>query len=442
MTDRRRRVHFGIDYGTSNSKIVVRDFAAAGGERAHVVLQRNSERLSSSVAVVGDEILFGRRPTGQAKALEGATWYESIKMRAAGDIVGRAERYFRGYVVPCPPGLRAVDLAALTVWWLLGEANQGAEQMVHRRKGEVLAPGMTMGIPMGFFTNLRLRSAFVGIARVAWILFKQGQRLRDGRIRLSEARDLLSEAWGTVQKEPTSDEEVRLWVRSEAEAALWWAFNSPQVASGPYCKVDVGAGTTNSSVFRIVPGKKKMAFFGAASVPTGMDAVDEALAKWTQMETSEMRTLRGREEQLLSGRGASPACHGVFSDIQKALAEAWRQNGSLIRHAPLEQRAWLRDPKLFVLGGGSLVGQVREAVSQRPAGLVGRFPVVTLESLPDVRLNGRLVPRHALPFVLVAYGLSVLAPPIPTVETPNEVPPMPESAPTLRQLSHEDIYAK
>lgn len=442
MTTQRRRVHFGIDYGTSNSKIVVRDFAAAGGERAHVVLRANVERLSSSIAVVNDEMFFGWRPATKAKALQNATWYESVKMRAAAECVAQPGKFFRGPATPYPSGLRAADLAALTVWWLIGQAYEEAEAVVRCRQDETLAPGMTMGIPMGFFTDAPLRKAFVEIARVAWVLFRHHGRLKDSRIKLDPARGRLTEAWRIVEEDPTPDDDVRLWVRTEAEAALWWAFRSPQVAAGPYCKVDVGAGTTSSSVFRIVGGKETMAFFGAASVPTGMDAVDEALCTWKEMDPGQIRTLRGQEEQMLTTSGALLTCQSVFDGMREALAVAWRQNGALIRGAIFEQRAWPRDARMFLLGGGSLVDQVKKAVSQRPAGLEGQFPVIRLDSPPDLRLNGRPVPQHSLPFVLVAYGLSMLAPPIPVVDTPDQVPPMPKSGPTIARLSHEDIYAR
>jgi hypothetical protein len=301
---------------------------------------------------------------------------------------------------------------------------------------------MTMGIPMGFFTDATLCKTFVRIARVAWVLFKSQGRLKDGRIKLDAARECLAEAWRAVEEDPTPGDEVRLWVRTEAEAALWWAFRSPQVSAGPYCKVDVGAGTTSSSVFRIVGGKEKMAFFGAASVPTGMDAVDEALCAWKGMDAQEMRTLRGQEEQMLTAGGALLACRPAFDGMREALGLAWRQNGALIRGAIFEQRAWQRQAGVFLLGGGSLVDGVRQAVRQRPAGLEGEFPVIRLESPPDLRLNGRPVPQQSLPFVLVAYGLSMLAPPIPMVETPDQALPMPKSGTTIARLSHEDIYAK
>jgi hypothetical protein len=97
---------------------------------------------------------------------------------------------------------------------------------------------------------------------------------------------------------------------------------------------------------------------------------------------------------------------------------------------------------VFLLGGGSLVDEVRKAMSQRPAALEGSFPVIRLESPPDLRLSGRAVSQQSLPFVLVAYGLSMLAPPIPMVETPDQVPPMPKTGTTIARLDHEDIYAR
>lgn len=448
---RRRRIHFGIDYGTSNSKIVVRDFEAAGGERAYVVVQDGSERLSSSLALVGNEILFGFRRTNRHPVLERATWYESLKMRTAGEIRGDETAYCHGTPPPLPPGFSAQDLAALGIWWLITEASRTAETLVRRRGGEVLAPGMTVGIPMSFYRDARLRAAFIEIARVGWFLFRHGSRLERGRVNVNYAKQWVADAYQSVRSDPIPDDEVRFWIRSEAEAALWWAFRSPQVPDGPYAKVDIGAGTTNASVFRIVPGypegveegpavKLKMAFFGAESKPVGMDAVDETLARLRGWEASRITELRGREDSLLQERDAQQACRATFRGMHEALCEAWRQNWRLIKRAHFEKQAWTNGCKLFLIGGGSLVRTARELVSAMPLNAGKRLPVVNLESPPDLRLEGRPVSRQALPFVLVPYGLSVLAPPIPMVETPDEVPPMPPTEPTVLQLNHEDIY--
>ena len=55
----KRRVHLGIDYGTSTSKIVLRDYGARGGEAAFVVLRDGSFRIPSRVCVTANELIFG-----------------------------------------------------------------------------------------------------------------------------------------------------------------------------------------------------------------------------------------------------------------------------------------------------------------------------------------------------------------------------------------------
>jgi len=364
MTTKRRRVHFGIDYGTSNSKLVIRDFAAADDGRAHVALDDGSERFSSSVALVGNDILFGFRRTNRHRILDRATWYESLKMYVAGEIKHDERAYYHGPVFTLPSGLSSQDLAALTVWWLIGEASLAAKAIIRHRRMKCCS-WMTIGIPMSFYTDTDLRRAFVAIARVGWSLFRARGLINARRLSIGQAQQYLRDAHADVMSDPISDEEARYWVRSEAEAALWWAFRSPQISDGPYAKIDIGAGTTNASVFRIVvgrsegveegpAGKLKMAFFGASSTPIGMDAVDEALAHWQGSDPSKTMALRGREDGLLEDEGAQRACRPAFRAMHEALTAAWKQNWALIRHARFEKEAWARDSRLFLLGGGAL----------------------------------------------------------------------------------------
>ena len=84
---------------------------------------------------------------------------------------------------------------------------------------------------------------------------------------------------------------------------------SPAVPAHRYVKIDVGAGTTNVSYFTIREAfnpeadswKKqsdRLTFFGAASVPHGMDGIDAALA--TEMgEPETMLSVRGFEDRFL-----------------------------------------------------------------------------------------------------------------------------------------------
>lgn len=104
---------------------------------------------------------------------------------------------------------------------------------------------------MSFYDDADLRVVFLEIARVAWEISRVLSATE--RVSFSEARRALGLGSEIVQKlGDLPADETRNWVRSEAEAALWWPFQSPSVSEGPYAQIDIGAGTTNLAIFRIV----------------------------------------------------------------------------------------------------------------------------------------------------------------------------------------------
>lgn len=82
----KRRVHLGIDYGTSASKIVFRDYGAPGGEVAVVVLRYGSFRIPSRVCVTSSELVFGDK----WKEREECAIFESVKMQTAAAVSGKS----------------------------------------------------------------------------------------------------------------------------------------------------------------------------------------------------------------------------------------------------------------------------------------------------------------------------------------------------------------
>ncbi len=439
----RRRIHLGIDYGTSTSKIVIRDYGAPGGERATVLTEAGSFRFSSSVALLGDRLILGYSPTGTSDAQ--ARMFESLKMRVAAEVKGDSERYCYAPLEKLPERLTAADLATLTIARLI---NKGARAST-ARWGAELALGMTLGVPMSFFTDLALRGTFLRIARAAWRLWR-ADAIGGDSILVAEARHCLDEAYASVDAAAVPDNQVRDWIRSEAEAAMWWAFQSPSVPAGPYAKVDIGAGTTNASVFRIVDGyadgrwiKEKLAFFGAYSHALGMDAVDEALAKWKGVPPERRLQLRGSEDDLLQDSRALQACQEPIKGIRQAFSDAWRLGFEKYRGSRAEVKQWMEGARVFIIGGGSLAKALRTAIEKHPQDSGTRLLVSGVECPPDLEVPGaRAVPPDALPFLTVAYGLSNLGLAIPEVRTPDEVLPLPRAEDRRRQLDHEDIYAK
>ena len=353
----KRRLHLGIDYGTSTSKIVFRDYGARGEEKAYLVLRNGEFRIPSRVCATATDLIFG----DGSRTDSDCDIYHSIKMRAAAEASEDPSLYF-GLQNAIPVGLTASDFAALTLWFLISEGHRAIKTYLGGSL-EGVAVGMTMGVPMSFFANQRLRNTFLQIARLGWILYRN-EGLLEASCSIDRAARLLPK-YIDHSATPIPEFEMRDWIRSEAEAAMWWPFQSPAIAPGPYAKVDIGAGTTHASLYRIFDDhhgvKRGLAFFGAVSVAHGMDAVDRAIADYQQLG-GDCFALRGLEEAILkSDAKARGALIPVKDDIYEAYRKAWIETYQKIGSSISEVRAW-HDHRIFVIGGGSLVSLLVEHV--------------------------------------------------------------------------------
>jgi len=402
-----------------------------------VVLRDGSFRIPSRVCVSATEFLFG----DEHKTTVECDICQSVKMIVAAEITQDPKYYF-GPTIGMPDGFSAADLAALTVWFLISEGHRAIETYSDRQM-EGVSIGMTMGVPMSFFRDSQLRSAFLNIARRAWLLYRE-EGLLDSVLLIEKARRVLDKYPSTLVP-TTMDYEVRDWIRSEGEAAMWWPFQSPAIAAGPYAKVDIGAGTTHASLYRIFgtaqTPKTGLAFFGAVTVAYGMDAVDSAIAESEGM-TVDCLTLRGRERSILQASArARGALIPVKEQIYDAYRKAWIETHRKISEYVAELQAW-RGHRVFVIGGGSLLPLLVETVRVHP-GRQTPLQLATLEQPTDLILaDNKRVTGDELPFITVAYGLSNIGLSIPEALTPDEVPPMPDRNERLVRLDHEDIYAK
>jgi hypothetical protein len=436
---KKRRIHLGVDFGTSASKIVFRDYGAPGGERAVLLLRHGSFRIPSRVCVTATDLLFGSDGTPK-----GGEVFESIKMQAAAERGGNPNYYLGpARTFPTRDGFRAADLATFAVWFLISEGHRAIANYFGG-KMENLNVGMTMGVPMAFFNDRQLKPCFLSIARRAWYLFRTVGPI-ESRLAIAKASAALQQASSAPLPEVPNDQ-VRDWVRPEGEAAMWWPFQSPAVAVGPYAKLDIGAGTSHSSLFRIFgdgrASQKGIAFLGAVTVPVGMDAVDRAIADWQGLG-GDCLALRGQEQSVLErNEEACSAVAPVRREIYEAYRKAWIQTYLKIQGSIAERKAW-KDHKIFTIGGGSLVPALVDPMRRHPSGANNHVEAAVLDPPPDlVRADGEMIHKDDLPFAMVAYGLSNIGLSIPEAFTPDEVPPLPQYSERRLRLDRDDIYAK
>ena len=434
-----RHVHLGVDFGTCWSKLVLRDYEAPT-DRCFVVRPGvafdagENYRIPSSVTVEGNRLHFGW--SGQLRTPQAETSViRSPKMRAAfpSDFGGLDHNL----------GLSAEDVSVLVVTYLL----QVGRTCAHAYCAALSPPAtprmsMSMGVPMSVLDQGPLRKRFLTIARVAfdiWQAEKEQPSFTDG-IEIDRARALIASARTRTTGRPVSS--TRNWIRSEAEAGLLWVFRSPLVPEGLYGCVDVGAGTTDVSFFRLRARhegnawvKDALGFYSARSSPPAMDALDECLVKIGGRSISP-GLLRGNEDTIIKGQGlaAHECVESVCTQIFDTYCRTWRN--AYVKEK--RESSWHRY-RLFVLGGGSKVDVVADSLRESvwPGRLADReignagFP----DDLFDWPDKGQPKPfREDATFLLVAYGLSFLGTDVPIVDKPSKIRPL-----TIQQRVHMPI---
>ncbi len=402
------RFHLGVDFGTSASKLILRHFEAAGGERAYLLEPKNRFRIPSAVSFEGRDIILH---SDRDDALV------SLKMRYAGEVTGNLGRHFYGDAKEIPWGVSARDLVTLTIWKLISVGHLSTVNILGHTDFKM---GMTLGVPMSFLDDEDLRIAFLDVARTAYQMYREFGPLGPDRIEVQLGMELLRLARSQVEnKPPISRTNIRNWIRSETEASMFWSFRSPATGRECFFCIDIGAGTTDASAFLINEDfrddqwvKAGMCFFGAHSHPYAMDALGAAI-------------------------DFDEACQRIRDGLVNAGRNAYR----LLKDNGVSVNQWGK-PKLIILGGGVFNKSLCEVLKWHP---MVNFRQTVLDRLdldvpPDLfRTNESKVKSEDVAFTSVAYGLAQIGEAVPEAARPNQVQPV--RAHAIRTLpTHDEIY--
>lgn len=442
-----RHVHLGVDFGTCWSKLVLRDYQAPTDRcfvvrPGHAFDAGNNYRIPSSVTVLDDRLHFGW--TGERLASRpGAHVIRSPKMGAA--FPSSDEDNGRH------ADLSAEDVSILVVTYLLQVGFSCARDYC-AKLSPATAPrmSMSMGVPMSVLDESSMRERFLTIARVAFYIWKveDEQPTLAGGIDIDHARELI--AVGRKQASGRPAISSRDWIRSEAEAGLLWIYRSPLVGEGLHGCVDIGAGTTDVSFFRIRMRheddawvKDALGFYSARSAPPAMDTLDDGLAKINGHGLSRGR-LRGKENNVIREHvlAKHPSVQSVCREIYETYRRAWAD-----AYAKEKRESAWSHYGLFVLGGGSKVDPVVESLrgSVWPGRLAGC--VIGDAGFPhDLYDWPRMEPlvhfREDATFLLVAYGLSHLGGDVPVVDNPSEIEPLEIPQGPRTPIDQDEYYPK
>jgi molecular chaperone DnaK (HSP70) len=242
--------------------------------------------------------------------------------------------------------------------------------------------------------------------------------------------------------------------------------NSPHSEEGLYGIVDVGAGTTDVSFFRLADIQRDqprlMAFYDAATEVIGSDEIDRAIATLAirraglPQQTPRLAALlaasKSAKEQLDQKPNVRVSLNG--SSVTLSRTEVAASAASIIdkmagNYVETNRRSYRKEPlvgrwasfTVFFLGGGTRLKMIEEKLRRtRPSPYnhtinYKRIPVPQdLELLADAKSNFDLV--------AVAYGLSFPPLDFPNILNPSQVGPISFNLRCDSRPDRDELYPK
>lgn len=431
----RRRYHLGLDWGTSATKLVLRDYEQ---NKAFVLFPGGIEkayRYPSTITVEDSRVYFG---------------FEAEKRRKSATKVFDA---LKAVVCQRPMDRHRTgkdeeeeDLATLSLAHSISIGLDYAEKHANRGKAEALM-GMTLGVPAEELDRSLLRDVYLRMARAAYEIAvrigcdPQGEKSCNSLQALKYARERIAEK---DRNKPPDKLAYVQWLRPEMAAAMYWGIKSPNIQPDLYSCVDIGAWTTNASYFRIHASngeaKGGISFYGGSCRPPGMI---ELLKEVARELNQDYIFLIGKENGFLS----RPELSRQIDEFSKQYFVVWKEGFQRSYAKEKSQSVWDGKLNVMVVGGGAKVDRVRRMFHERfpyaawqPPNPVPDLGVPTdLYHFPGKGVLAEQPFSGDHTFLLVAYGLSVDSRNFPHTTLSPQVEPFQPTARSKRFLDFEEM---
>jgi len=462
----------GIDFGTSGTKVVLGDTTT----NLHHLLTRPEGRaegaaflFSSVVRIDGEQVFFG------SSAVDHRNFdaeFRSFKVcLACQHGLAACRRCAHGtaqsgiFEYASPTGLIRLEAEHLATWYLAHVIGR-AKQELSRRWGTDfdVRPVFNVGAPIDQW-NARGGSEL--FTRVAFFAEKLSAIASNG-IRVAELLDAYNAVRSKFLALP-SEEERNVFVQPETAAGLMSFVTSPRTPAGLYGIVDVGAGTTDVSFFRLADFKsdepRRMSFYEAKTDVIGAGDLDRCLAHFATLriqETEGMAIDDNSVELLNAARIAKESLGRTGECVVQlnSMAAALSQRDVQACLAPSIQRmvhtyvetnhqAYKKEPlvsrwaafTVITLGGGTKCQPVYSALRAKVPSPYNHQITFSRISVPR-NFDCDSTASDNFDLLAVAYGLSFPPPDFPDILSPGRVAPIDFNLPARRRLDRDELYAK
>lgn len=470
----KRHFNVGIDFGTSGTKVVYRDQV---GNKAwvhsfdHELKEYPPIVLPSTIRVVAGTMLLGaeaeKETTGMAfrsfkicMACQCGSFKDTdCNLHYDQKYHSRSDKAFR---VPFGNGQTArvtpLMLGAFYLAYVIKTVRDHIKKEFEHDYDLQLTYNMC--IPLDYLEEHSTKQDFL---RTLFFAEKLADYI-DNKCEIGYAMERYTEIDRAYAEIP-SQEERNTFAQPESLSAVMSYATSRIADEGLYAIIDVGAGTSDCSVFRLVDhGGRKLVVYSANTYPIGCDAVDNNILNWlisegylsdgqgVNLKNTLLHRVRGLKERV-SGQpiriktpnGTASIDEETFGSLAEPVGDdifkAYRKTGKIAYEKEKWADRW-KENSLFLIGGGTQIPVIRKKLQEKPADIVKTIHHRHLEVPEDLwapkGLN-HLIGDHFY-LLAVAYGLSYHPAAWPEVHPPTDVGPMDASPPTKEIPDHEEVY--
>ena len=425
------RVQVGLDFGTSSTKAMwlrldVPDAQVRAIDFGHDLPALPSYCLPSLAAFDSKGNLLLGDAAAQALPEEGLQFALSrFKMLVAGSADPRYldahnHEVFSEHVKAATGDERNCTPAMLTTVYLAFAMRRVRRQLESRLKRTDVDVAFNTCVPVDQRENNRIFAEFDRIIGAA-------ERLERTALDGDSARSWLEQAGTALGQGALPELERRLFLVPEAVAGTAAYVSSLRRDSGLHALIDIGAGTTDVSIFNLSVTQAEGAtsfWYSARSVPYGAGHIESRLQHELRSK-GERGSLKQVRDALGGGREGLPSVtailHEELDKIRRATNPSWAEAYGHFKR----QSAWTgKNVKVFIAGGGALIPDALGVFEESWNKPWGPYPCSRLpdpESYEPKQVGGPFVR------ISVAYGLTT---PIPVLgrwvmpaDAPNHTPP-------------------
>jgi hypothetical protein len=426
----RRRIQVGLDFGTSSTKVMYSELGG-GNDQTRLLDFGHGLRTyptfclpSTATFDKSGNLYFGQHAIEKLESLGLAAGMSRLKMLIAGRVDRKYldhewyDRFQEHVAMAC--GNLSYTPDAIAATYLAGVMRRVRQQLAAEFKSTDLDIVFNTCVPVDQSERTPVVQAFERVIATAGIIEKAEGSDNTPRAWLDKAASVID----NVEYDVSSDDQ-RVFIMPEAVATAAGYVTSIRSKPGIHAIVDIGAGTTDVSIFLLARRKASgiaVDWYAASSIPMGAGRIEDRVANKLAesqkvVDPSDIISALGGDSKLAKN------CRKIIDDelerMRNGTNHAWSQ---AYGHNAIES-AWRSGVTIFITGGGAQISGAKRIFSKSWYSNWGPY-ACDLMPTPDKFDNANKIPFNRLS---VAFGLARPTPEhgqqtMPS-KAPNHTPP-------------------